>query len=69
MIDISKIASWYPEDEDFNPNAEPTPAEQHCVQQVEEKARAERREADFAEVLIALAKMIAAQCPRTHRRR
>ena len=50
------FASYYDEDEGFNPSATATPDETECVRLVEKSARADGREANLADALIALEK-------------
>ncbi len=56
MPDITEIDSWYSADDHFDPSARLPPELEACVRQVEEVAKAEGGEIDFAEALIALSR-------------
>jgi hypothetical protein len=55
MPSLDEIASWYQDDDQFEPTGIADPSEDECVRRSEDAAEAERREATFADALVALA--------------
>ena len=57
MSDGTDFAPYYDEDEGFDPNATANPDEIECVRLVEEAAKLQGRDVNFADALIALEKL------------